>query len=143
MGSEEEATPPLPSKKWLLLITIETIIVFAVVGLLIKYFAESYGLGVVSENVHAFAQQMRIVRPLLLLVLYSFWQPSLRVVSRMRLLTATGAARLVRNRNRFFLWVALLEITLGQGQVVIGVSILVGVLVYARLMNALKGEPSP
>ncbi len=140
MVTEEEATPRPRKKRWLLLITIATILLFALVSLVVQQFADSHGLGVVSQTANAFAQRMRIIRPLLFFIVFCFWQPLLGLASRIGLLTGAQSVRAVRNRNRLFLWVALLEITVGQGQVVLGVIILVSILVYAWLDNSLRRD---
>ena len=135
----EEGMKPRPHKQrraWQ--VAAATVLLSVMVGVVVKQFVDSHGFVVVSDRVHAFAQEMRIVRPLLFLAAFCFWQALAGFASRVRLLTNGQAVQLVRNRNRFFLWVALLELTLGQGQVVIGVTILLGILVYPWLMNVLQ-----
>jgi len=115
-----------------------TVLLSVMVGVIVRQFVDSHGFAVVSNRVHAFAQEMRILRPLLFLAAFCFWQALAGFASRARLLTDGQAVQLVGHRNRFFLWVALLELTLGQGQVVIGVTILLGILIYPWLMNLLQ-----
>ena len=139
--TEEQATPRPCKKRWLLLIAIATIFLFILVGLVVQKFSGSHGLSVVSEAANALAQKMRIVRPLVFFIVFCFWQPLLGLASRIRILTGAQTVRLVQNRNGFFLWVALFEITVGQGQVVLGVVILVSILVYPWLADSLRRGP--
>lgn len=104
--------------------------VVAGAGLLIKGASDTHGYNVVSESVEDFAGLMRIIRPLLFFICFCYWANVVGFFRRIRVLQEKQAANLVTNRNRFFMWVALLEISIGQGFVVIGLSILIAILVY-------------
>lgn len=147
MATETMSTNELPvrkprKKKWTLLLAVTTIILFALVGLVVQQLVESNGLGSVSESANAFANKMRVVRPLLLFIAFCFWQPIVDFVSRVGLLTGGQASTILQKRNRFFLWVALFEVIVGQGQVVIGVIILVSILAYPWIEKAIWGGSS-
>ncbi len=107
-------------------------------GVLLRSASDTQGYTVVSESVEDFADAMRVIRPLIFFILFCYWNNVVGVFRNLGILKSKQAENLVSNRNRFFLWVALLEITIGQGQAVIGIVILVSLLIYASV-SARKG----
>ena len=75
-----------------------------------------------------FEQTMRYVRPIVLILVLSFWPIIVDLASRLKLLTPKIAALATRYWLHLALWTAVIEITIGQGRIVIG--LILGALVY-------------
>lgn len=136
---EEQNTEKHAGRKtrWAAYIVVLCVLV-AGAGALLKSASDTHGYTVVSESVEDFADAMRVIRPLIFFIVFCYWNNLAGLFRNLGILKSNQVANLVSNRNRCFLWVALFELAIGQGQAVIGIVTLVGLLIYASA-SARKG----
>ena len=77
-------------------------------------------LGVVSSQTAVFASVMRVIRPIIFLTILTLWCPVFRWLETRSWVEAATANRAVAIWPRLAIWTALFEVTVGQGQLMIG-----------------------
>lgn len=100
----------------------------AIIGAVLHSLAGAHGLARVQSWTENFDGVMRFVRPMLLILGVSFWRQGARLLLRLNLISEALAGRATRYWLHSALWIAVIEIAIGQGLVVFGV--LLGVLLF-------------
>lgn len=116
----------------------------AVIGAVLHSLAGAHGLARVQSWTETFDGVMRFVRPMLLILGVSFWRQGARLAMRLNLISKSLAAGATRYWLHAALWIAIIEIAIGQGLVVFGV--LLGVLLFVasrrRLIPLIREDAS-
>ncbi len=118
-----------------LVTSVAFLAIVVLMGLLVKTLSDWYGYTAVANHIEAFAELMRIIRPLIIFIAFCFWHTIVSYCVRIGVVGSDSGNRLVERRNRLFCWAVVLELSLGQGQIAIGVMTLIGILVYYRATN--------
>ena len=120
-------------------------VLFAIViiGLALNALIAARGFTRVQDWAASFDGSMRIVRPMILILIMSFWRQAVHLARRVRLLDERLATLAIRHWLHCGLWIAVIEITIGQGWVFTGSTL--GVLVYLasqrRLIPIIRDNP--
>ncbi|PQA85873.1 hypothetical protein [Hyphococcus luteus] len=104
----------------------------AVIGAVLHSLAGAHGLAHVQSWTETFDGVMRFVRPMLLILGVSFWRQGARLAMRLNLISESFAARATRYWLHCALWIAVIEIAIGQGLVLFGVLLGVPLFVASR-----------
>lgn len=116
----------------------------AIIGAVLNSLAGAHGLARVQSWTQIFDGVMRFVRPMVLILGVSFWRQGSRLALRLGLISKTLEARATRYWLHAALWIAVIEIAIGQGLVLVGV--LLGVLLFVasrRRLIPLIREDAP
>lgn len=120
-------------------------VVFAVIiiGFSLNALIAARGFSRVEDWAASFDDSMRIVRPMILILILSFWRQVALFARRVRLLDEQLSMLAIRHWLHCSLWIAVIEITIGQGWVFIGSTL--GVVVYLasqrRLIPIIRDNP--
>lgn len=99
-----------------------------VIGAVVNSLAITHGLPRVRSWTESFDDAMRFVRPMILILALSFWRQGARLSVRLGLLSERLAAQATRYWLHCALWIAVIEIAIGQGLVFVGVAL--GLLLF-------------
>ena len=110
-------TPQRWQKRCWALFLIGTLIVVA--GMLVWSMITS--MPILSEKAATFAATMRIVRPVTLLMMLALWQPVFNWLLSRSFVSSSTAQKAIAIWPRLAVWTGLLELTIGQGFIVIGI----------------------
>lgn len=87
----------------------------------------------VFERTRAFHDLMRVIRPILLVLILLLWRPAFDFLNRRSFITDTVHERALLFWPRLAIWTALIEITLGQGYILIGLATMAAYWLFLRL----------
>lgn len=99
-----------------------------IIGIALNALIAARGFTRVQDWAASFDGSMRIVRPMMLILIVSFWRQAIHLARRVRLLDERLAKLAIRHWLHCGLWIAVIEITIGQGWVFTGSTL--GVLVF-------------
>ena len=112
----------LPKRRWARSCLKIFGIGFAAVVVIVVVWSLSQSITVVGDATAHFASMMRVVRPLILLTIIAAWQPAFWWLESRALVRPETARRAIGLWPRITIWVALLELTVGQGFVLVGIA---------------------
>ena len=99
-----------------------TVIATMAVGFVLLVWMQQTSGDHVFDRTKAFSDLMRIVRPIFLLLVLGLWKPSFDVLHRFSFITKRTHERAHSIWPRLSIWAALIELTLGQGFVLLGLA---------------------
>ena len=112
------------------------------IGTILHGLMATHGLERVRDVVSEFDHAMRIVRPTLLILIISFWPCLIRITQNLKLIDAHLAGLAVTHWLPLSLWIAVIEITVFQGWVLIGTALATGLFTASRWNLLPKGSRS-
>ena len=80
-----------------------------------------------------FEQAMRFIRPVILILMFSFWQILIALAMKTKVLSQRLATLALEHWLHLALWTAAVELTIGQGQIVFGLFFGTCVYIGSRL----------
>lgn len=109
-----------------------TIVATMVIGILLFLWMKETSESHVFERTRAFSDVMRVIRPAILLVVLLGWRQAFGWLHGRSMVTDQTRRRAIVLWPRLAIWVALIELTLGQGYVLLGLVMVAGYLVFLR-----------
>lgn len=95
-------------------------------------------LPAIADKTAAFAAVMRVVRPVLLFALLMLWQPLFRWLHRRAVIHGQTEQKAIAIWPKLVIWTGLIELTLGQGYVLLG---LLATLLYGLYVRWMREDP--
>ena len=109
-----------------------TIVATMMIGVLLFLWMQASSESHIFERTRAFADVMRVIRPAILLVVLLGWRQAFSWLHHRSMVTDQTRDRAIALWPRLAIWVALIELTLGQGYVLLGLVMLAGYLAFLR-----------
>ena len=112
---------------------LATMIATVVIGFVLFTWMQQSSSDHVFERTQAFSELVRVVRPIILLVALGAWRPVFDALHHRSLITDRTHERAKSVWPRLAIWTALIELTLGQGFVLLGLAGIAAYGFYLRL----------
>ena len=100
--------------RWLVGLSLLSIALIAVLGVLLRYSAERYSLSAVSEQILRLKPLAGATRIMLIGLLVLFWPRLVDLAVQYRRVDAAARSRLIALRWRVVIWLLIIELMIGQ-----------------------------
>ena len=101
-------------RRWLVGLSLLSIALIAVLGVLLRYSAERYSLSAVSEQIQWLKPLAGATRLLLIGLLAAIWPRLVDLAVQYRRVDAAARSRLIALRWRVVIWLLIIELMIGQ-----------------------------
>lgn len=120
IGPLEQCRGPRRTMRWVRMSLLVTLVLTIVVGSSLLLWSEATTSTYVADKVMRFAAVMNVVRPTVLFVMLMLWRPVFSWLHSRSVITDPTHTKAIGVWPRLVIWVALIELTIGQGFVLIG-----------------------
>jgi len=122
IGPSEQRRGPRRTMRWAQLSLLVTLVMTIVVGAGLLLWSHAATSSYVADKVMGFASVMNVVRPAMLIVMLVLWRPVFSWLHSRSVIADSTHAKAIGVWPRLVIWVALIELTIGQGFVLIGLT---------------------
>ncbi len=112
---------------------VATVVATLVIGVALLFWIQASSGDHVFARTKEFSDLMRVVRPAILLLILFLWRPVFGLLHRRSIVTDRIHERALSSWPWLMVWTALIELTLGQGYVLFGLTSLVVYWIFLRL----------
>lgn len=120
IGPFEQRRSSRRTMRWTRMSLLVTLILTIVAGAGLLLWSQAATSSYVADKVMRFASVMNVVRPTMLIVMLVLWRPAFFWLHNRSAITDSTHTKAIGVWPRLVIWVALIELTIGQGFVLIG-----------------------